>query len=93
MFRAGLHPLLVVVHRSDALSRYMSITNDTHEPVLITVPEAARRLAIGRTLTYELIASGDLDVVHIGRAARVPLVAVHEFVAHRRAGDTVAPAR
>ena len=62
-------------------------------PILLTITEAARLLSIGRTLTYELIASGDLDVVHIGRAARVPLDAVHEFVAHRRAGDTVAPVR
>lgn len=58
-------------------------------PILLTISEAARLLAIGRTLTYELIASGDLDVVHIGRAARVPLDAVHEFVAHLRASDTV----
>jgi excisionase family DNA binding protein len=83
MFRAGLHPLLVVVHRSDALSRYMSITNDTHEPVLITVPEAARRLAIGRTLTYELIAAHELPAVRIGRAIRVPADAIDAFVDRR----------
>lgn len=62
-------------------------------PILLTIPEAARLLSIGRTLTYELIASDHLEVVHIGRAVRVPLEAVHEFVAHRRAGDTVTPAR
>ena len=83
MFRAGLHPLLVVVRRSDALSRYMSITNDTHEPVLITVPEAARRLAIGRTLTYELIAARELPAVRIGRAIRVPADAIDAFVDRR----------
>lgn len=55
-------------------------------PVLLTIPEAARLLSIGRTLTYELIAAGELEVVHIHRAARVPLDAVHEFVQRRRAG-------
>lgn len=61
------------------------------EPVLLTIPEAARKLGIGRTLTYELIAAGELEVVHIGRAARVPLDAVSDFVARRQsAHDTTA---
>jgi excisionase family DNA binding protein len=59
------------------------------EPILLTIPEAARRLGIGRTLAYELIADGQLDVVHIGRAARVPVEAVHDFVTAKRAGSTV----
>ena len=50
-------------------------------------------LSIGRTLTYELIASGELEVVHIHRAARVPLEAVHEYVQRRRTGDAVAANR
>lgn len=87
MFRAGLHPFLVAVGRSDALSRYMSATNETNAPVLITVPEAARRLAIGRTLTYELIASNELPAVRIGRAIRVPADAIDAFIARRRSDD------
>ena len=59
------------------------------EPILLTIPQAARKLGIGRTLAYELIAAGELEVVHIGRAARVPLDAVHEFVAARRATTSV----
>ena len=62
-------------------------------PVLLTIPEAARLLSIGRTLTYELIASGELEVVHINRAARVPLEAVHEYVHRRRAGYAVTASR
>lgn len=58
-------------------------------PILLTIPEAARLLSIGRTLAYELIAAGELEVVHINRAARVPLDAVHAFVERRRAGDAV----
>lgn len=59
------------------------------EPLLLTIPEAARRLSIGRTLTYELIGSGELEVVHIGRAIRVPVDAVHAFVESRRADAAV----
>jgi hypothetical protein len=50
-------------------------------------------LSIGRTLAYELIAAGELEVVHINRAARVPLEAVHGFVERRRAGDGVGVSR
>lgn len=49
-------------------------------PVLLRIEEAARQLGIGRTLTYELISRGELEVVRIGRATRVPAAAVHEFV-------------
>jgi excisionase family DNA binding protein len=62
-------------------------------PILLTIPEAARLLSIGRTLTYELIGSGELEVVHINRAARVPLDAVRAFVERRRAGDGVVVSR
>lgn len=58
-------------------------------PVLLTIPEAARLLSIGRTLTYELIGAGELETVHIGRAVRVPVAAVHEFVERRRALSVV----
>lgn len=59
------------------------------EPVLLTIPEAAHLLSIGRTLAYEVIAAGELEVVHINRAARVPLDAVHDFVERRRTDDAV----
>lgn len=49
-------------------------------PLLITVEEAARRLAIGRTVAFELIASGRLRSVRVGRLRRVPVEAVAEFV-------------
>ena len=37
-------------------------------------------LGIGRTKAYELIGRGELQVVHIDGAARVPLVSVHRYV-------------
>jgi excisionase family DNA binding protein len=53
---------------------------EERERLLLTVVEAAAMLGIGRTTAYELIAAGQLQVVHIGRSARVPLAAVHRYV-------------
>lgn len=54
------------------------------EPLLLTIPEAARALAIGRTTLYELITERRIEVVHIGRCSRVPLDAVRAFVQEQR---------
>ena len=53
-------------------------------PLLLTVPEAARVLAIGRTTLYELISNGAIETVHIGRAIRIPVEATRAFVEGRR---------
>jgi excisionase family DNA binding protein len=50
------------------------------ERLLLRVHEAAAMLGIGRTKAYELIGRGELQVVHIDGAARVPLAAVHRYV-------------
>jgi len=51
----------------------------TRPVLLITVGEAARMLSIGRTAVYQLIWSGDLTTIHIGRSARLRLDEVEEF--------------
>jgi excisionase family DNA binding protein len=48
--------------------------------LLLTVREAAHALGVGRSTTYELIAAGELEVVHIGRACRVPVAVVEAYV-------------
>jgi excisionase family DNA binding protein len=53
---------------------------DARGPLLLTVVQAGALLGLGRTKTYELIAGGQLEAVHIGRAARVPLASVHRYV-------------
>lgn len=50
------------------------------ERLLLRVHEAADMLGIGRTKAYELIGRGELQIVHIDGAARVPLVAVERYV-------------
>ncbi|MGO9881367.1 MAG: helix-turn-helix domain-containing protein [Acidimicrobiales bacterium] len=53
--------------------------------LLLTPEEAARRLSIGRTTIYSLMASGDLPSVTIGRCRRIPVSALKSFVV--RLGD------
>ena len=56
-----------------------SKTEESHR-VMLTVAEAARRLSIGRSTIYELLASGALESVHIGRLRRIPVDCLAEFV-------------
>lgn len=53
-------------------------------PLLFTIPQAATLLGVGRSTAYELITTGQLEVVHIGRCARVPADAIEEFVQRLR---------
>jgi excisionase family DNA binding protein len=53
--------------------------------VLITVQEAARRLAIGRSHLYQLLQRGALPSIRIGRARRIRVSDLEEFVDRLRA--------
>ncbi|MND02641.1 Helix-turn-helix domain protein [compost metagenome] len=60
---------------------------DTGEFVLLlTIEDAGKALRVGRSTIYQLIGDGDLEVVHIGRSARVPVESVQGFVRRLRAG-------
>jgi excisionase family DNA binding protein len=54
------------------------------DKLLLTPAEAARALGVGRTKVYELMASGALASVQIGRCRRVPREALTELVATLR---------
>jgi excisionase family DNA binding protein len=54
------------------------------ERLLLTVTEVAERLAVGRSTVYELTTAGELEVVHIGRCARIPVAALADFVQRKR---------
>jgi excisionase family DNA binding protein len=56
-------------------------------PVLLPVyPDAGNALGgLGRTKVYELIASGELRTVKIGRRRFVPVSAIAEYVARLEA--------
>jgi excisionase family DNA binding protein len=52
--------------------------------LLLTVREAAHALGVGRSTAYELITTGELEVVHIGRACRIPVAVVEAYVERLR---------
>lgn len=61
----------------------VNVTLESDERLLLSVVEAARRLDIGRTLMYELLGSGQIESVHVGRLHKVPASALVTFVDQR----------
>ena len=51
------------------------------EKLTISVPEAARRLGIGKNLAYEAIQRGELPSVKVGGRILVPLAALEKLLA------------
>lgn len=47
--------------------------------VLLTAEEAADCLKVGRCKVYDLIRTGELQSIKIGRLRRIPVDAVREF--------------
>ena len=62
----------------------IQLTVQSDERLLLSVVEAAHRLDIGRTLMYELLTSGQIESVHVGRLHKVPADALEAFVARQR---------
>lgn len=52
-------------------------------PRLLTVPEAMAQLNVSRWTLYNLIRSGELASVTIGRARRIPAAALDDFISDR----------
>jgi excisionase family DNA binding protein len=60
--------------------------NTTGTPaLLVTVEEAARLLACGRTFAYSLVLSGELPTIKLGRLRRIPVTELHRYIAGRTA--------
>jgi excisionase family DNA binding protein len=50
------------------------------EPLLLTVRDVEVALQLGRTRTYELVRSGAIPVLRVGRAVRVPREALRRWI-------------
>ncbi|MDP9370105.1 MAG: helix-turn-helix domain-containing protein [Chloroflexota bacterium] len=42
------------------------------QPLLLRAEEAAKILSLGRSTIFQMLASGELPVVRIGRSVRIP---------------------
>jgi excisionase family DNA binding protein len=51
--------------------------------------DVANALGCGRTLVYELIGSGQLETVKLGRLRRIPADALDELVRHLRSASSL----
>lgn len=54
--------------------------------MLIRVTEAAEILGVSRGTVFNMIARGDIPIVKIGRATRVPVAALRSWVERQTGG-------
>lgn len=55
----------------------------TDSKLLLTIPEVAQRLSLGRSFVYQLVMRGEIRSIKVGRARRVPVTALDQFIAAR----------
>jgi excisionase family DNA binding protein len=55
--------------------------------LLLRIPEVMTMLGLGRTTIYALIGSGDLPVIRVGKAVRIPMTALEKWVEERQHHD------
>ena len=68
------------MNHNDNSANYSAITNFDNLPLAMTVLEAGQVLRVGRSVTYELVRSGQLRSVRIGRSIRIPRDALVEYL-------------
>ena len=50
---------------------------------LVTLPDAARFLSVSRGSLYDLLTTGQLASVHIGRSRRIPIGELRRYIRER----------
>jgi excisionase family DNA binding protein len=71
----------LVAPRQGAAGRpNLDVTVRGDNRIALTVEEAAERLGIGRTLMYQLLATGEVRSLRVGRLRRIPVDALTEYV-------------
>lgn len=50
------------------------------DALLLRPEEAARRLSIARSSLYELVLTGEIKSLKIGRSRRIPLEALEDYI-------------
>jgi excisionase family DNA binding protein len=56
------------------------VSPQTHLRLLLTIPEAAQALGVSRSILYQLVLTGEVASVKIGRSRRIPVVAIETYV-------------
>jgi excisionase family DNA binding protein len=63
--------------------RVYSTQESVSQRLLVRIPDRAETLGIGRSKIYELIATGELPTIHVGRAVRISASTLHKWVEER----------
>lgn len=58
---------------------------DMNVPLLHKVEDAGRRLGFGHTKIWQLVSSGELESVKVGRSRRIPEISLVEYIERLRA--------
>jgi excisionase family DNA binding protein len=59
------------------------LTRTVTQPLLLSIPDVATTLGLGRSKVYELIAKEGLPVVRFGRSVRVSAASLQKWVEQR----------
>jgi excisionase family DNA binding protein len=65
------------------VSAEVFMKQDARSATLLTVKDVMRELNLGRTKVYELIKTEGLPVVRFGRAVRVPMASLQQWISER----------
>jgi excisionase family DNA binding protein len=68
----------------EAASELPAILNNQPEPLTVRIPAAIKMTGIGRSKLYELIQSGDIEIVKIGSATLIPVESLRELINRNR---------
>lgn len=60
------------------------MTQPQHDCQTVSVPEAGRRLGIGRNAAYEAVRRGEIQAIHLGRLLRVPIPVLERMLRGER---------
>lgn len=62
------------------ITNYSTVTNFNELPLALTVLEAGQVLRVGRNVAYDLVRSGQLRSVRVGKNIRIPRDALAEYL-------------
>lgn len=60
------------------------ISDSPPEPLTVRIPAAIRMTGIGRSKLYELIQSGDIEIVKIGTSTLIPVESLRQLIDRNR---------
>jgi excisionase family DNA binding protein len=64
----------------DTSSEPQSSSDNQPELLTVRIPAAIRMTGIGRSKLYELIQSGDIEIVKIGSATLIPIESLRQLI-------------